>query len=72
MRRCGRKGEGRVMARVVGRLERAPEHPERLSLVRDDGTVSNRFARDQGREEIARVLADAGFTLNDDDTVTAD
>ncbi len=57
------------MGRIVGRLGRTLERPERLALIYPDGTVSNWFAWDETREEIAVVLARAGLILRDDDTV---
>jgi hypothetical protein len=58
------------MADIVARLGRASDRPERLALLRSDGTVSCWFARNETREEIAAVLAKSGLVLRDDDTVT--
>jgi hypothetical protein len=57
------------VAEIIGRLGRTKERPERLALLRPDGTVSNWFAHDETREEIAAALAAAGLVLRDDDTV---
>ena len=47
-RRC--RPHGRVVvAEIIGRLGRTKERPERLALLRPDGTVSNWFARDEKR-----------------------
>ena len=59
-RRC--RPHGRVVvAEIIGRLGRTKERPERLALLRPDGTVSNWFAHDETREEIAAALAAAGL-----------
>ena len=57
------------MAEIIACLGRTTERPERLALIRLDGTVSNWFAHDETREEIAAALARAGLILRDDDTV---
>ena len=57
------------MGRIVARLGRTMERPERLALIYPDGTVSNWFATDETREQIALALARAGLVLRDDDTV---
>jgi hypothetical protein len=54
---------------IIARLVRTPDRPERLALIKPDGRVSNWFAYDDTREDIAAVLAKAGLTLRDDDTV---
>jgi hypothetical protein len=54
---------------VIGVLARTLDHPERWSLLRPDGSVSNRFARAQTRQDVAKVLASQGLTLRDDNTV---
>jgi hypothetical protein len=62
--------EGNAMSDIIlARLVRTPERPERLALIRPDGRVSNWFACDDTREDIAAILADAGLTLRTDDTV---
>jgi folate-binding Fe-S cluster repair protein YgfZ len=57
------------VAEIIARLGRTTERPERLALLRPNGTVSNWFAHDETREEIAAALAAAGLVLRDDDTV---
>jgi hypothetical protein len=57
------------MPEIIARVGRTEDRPERLALLRPDGTVSNWFARDETREDIAAALAKAGMTLRDDDTV---
>jgi hypothetical protein len=58
------------MATVITRLGRHSARPERLALLRSDGTVSCWFARNATREEIAAALAKSGgLVLRDDDTV---
>ena len=64
-RRC--RSHGRVVvAEIIARLGGTKERPERLALIRLDGTVSNWFAHDETREGIAAVLAAAGPVLRDD------
>ena len=55
---------------AIGRIGVDPARPDRLTLFRADGSVSNRFACDDSRENVRDVLARNGLTLNDDDTVT--
>ena len=57
------------MTDVIGRIGHHESRPERLSLIRPDGTVSSWFARDTTRDEIAVILASNGYKLRDDDTV---
>jgi hypothetical protein len=57
------------MPEIIARVGRTEDRPERLALLRPDGSVSNWFARDETREDIAAALAKAGMTLRDDDTV---
>jgi hypothetical protein len=57
------------MATITARLGRHADRPERLALLRSDGTVSCWFARNATREEIAAALAKSGLVLRDDDTV---
>ena len=54
---------------AIGRLGRHESHPERLALILPDGRVSNWFADDQTREQIAAVLRANGLILQDDDAV---
>jgi hypothetical protein len=61
-----------VNMEIIARLGRAPHRPERLALIRPDGSVSNWFARDATRDEIAELLARAGLRLTDADTVIRD
>jgi hypothetical protein len=51
------------VAEIIARLGRTTERPER------HGTVSNWFAHDETRAEIAAALAAAVLVLRDDDTV---
>ena len=55
--------------RIVAYLGRHPSRPDRLALMRPDGSVSNWFARDQSRREIADLLAQVGMILRDDGSV---
>lgn len=57
------------MSEVVGRVGHAPGHPERWALIRANGEVSNLFARDASRQDVAAILEQSGFTLLDDGTV---
>lgn len=57
------------MSEIIGRLERTTQRPERLALVRLDGSVSSWFARDMQRDDVATVLARHGLALRDDDSV---
>ena len=61
---------------IVARIGVDPARPERLTMFHVspvdwiDGTVGNRFARDDTRESIAALLARHGLTLNADNTVS--
>lgn len=57
------------MTEIIARIGRTEDRPERLALIHTDGSVSNWFAQDETREEIAAALATAGLLLRDDDTV---
>jgi hypothetical protein len=57
------------MTEIICRLARSPQRPERLALIRPDGSIGGHFRRDETREEIAASLAEAGYVLRDDDTV---
>ena len=54
---------------IIGRIGTHKDRPERLCLMRPDGTLSNWFRRDETRTEISESLADAGLLLRDDDSV---
>ena len=54
---------------VIAYLGRHPDRPERWALMRPDGSVSNWFARDETRREIADLLAQVGMTLRNDGSV---
>ena len=58
------------MSNGIYRIARTADHPERWTLLFPDGSVSNRFARDESRTDVALILANAGMTLGDDNTVT--
>lgn len=55
---------------MILKLARHPSRPERLALIRPDGTVSNWFGQHQDRAEVAEILRQAGYVLQDDDTVS--
>jgi hypothetical protein len=57
------------MADIIAHLGRHTDRPERLALLRADGTVSSWFPRNATREEIAAARAKSGLVLRDDDTV---
>ena len=54
---------------IIARLGRHKSRPERLALISPTGKPLNWFALDETREHLAAVLAKAGMTLRDDDTV---
>lgn len=54
---------------ILGRLVRDPARPKRYTLIYPDGTVSNRFHRDDTRADVAAILDRHGLELRDDDTV---
>lgn len=54
---------------IVGRIERTKEHPERFSLLRADGSLSNHFGQDESREDVAVILRQNGMILRDDNMV---
>lgn len=56
-------------AGAVGFIATRPDRPERLALFRPDGTLSNSFGQDEGRAEIAAILAPAGYHLLEDGSV---
>jgi hypothetical protein len=58
------------MPETIGRIGRHADRPERLALLYPDGRVSNWFAQDATRDDVAAILAQNGLTLHDDDTVT--
>ena len=58
------------MSVFVGRVAAHPSRPERLALIRPDGSYSNLFAVGETIESLRPVLAANGLVLADDGTVT--
>lgn len=58
------------MPEIVGFLAPHPTRPERLALLRPDGTVSNTFGQGEDRTAVAALLRQAGLILQDDNSVT--
>ncbi len=54
---------------IIGRLCLHPRRGDRLCVVRD-GVVLVSFAADQDRAAVAAMLAERGFTLDGNGTVT--
>jgi hypothetical protein len=57
---------------IIGRIGFHPSRPERLALIRLDGTVSNYFALDATREHVAAVVMAQipGALVADNGTIT--
>ena len=58
-----------MIGQVVGRIDRDPKQPERLTLFNAAGGVSNRFARHETLEDVRAILAASGLELRDDGSV---
>jgi hypothetical protein len=56
-------------AEIIGRLALHPRRGDRLCVVRD-GVVLASFAADQDRAAVAAMLAERGFALAADGTVS--
>ena len=54
----------------IGTISRHPSRPERLALLRPDGSVSNWFGQDETIETIRPQLEAMGASVGDDGTVT--
>jgi hypothetical protein len=56
---------------IIGKLGLHPRRRDRLCVLSLDGkTAVASFAFDQGRDEVAALLARGGYTLHNDDTVS--
>ena len=56
--------------KVIGRLGRHPDRPERLAVIAMDGRALGWFAIDETREDAAAIIARSAYRLHDDDTIT--
>jgi hypothetical protein len=58
------------MSEIVGTIGRHKRHPERLALIRPDGSSGAWFAQDQTLDDLRPLLARQGYAVADDGTVT--
>lgn len=58
-----------IDARAFGQLGRHQDHPERMCLMRLDGSPSNYMPLGYTREQVIADFAEVGWTLLDDNTV---
>lgn len=56
---------------VIGRIATHPSRPDRLAVLRPDGTASNWFGLDQSLADVAALLAGKGANVTPDGDILA-